>query len=50
MDGIAHPTLFCDDGFHPAPALYARVAERLAEAVETVIGHVHRPQPQLETP
>ncbi|HTN49839.1 MAG TPA: SGNH/GDSL hydrolase family protein [Burkholderiaceae bacterium] len=31
MDGIAHAALFCDDGFHPAPALYARVADRIAE-------------------
>jgi len=30
MEGIARPELFCEDGFHPAPALYARVAERLA--------------------
>ncbi|MCU0950941.1 MAG: SGNH/GDSL hydrolase family protein [Burkholderiaceae bacterium] len=33
MDGIAHPSLFCDDGFHPAPALYARVAQRLADLI-----------------
>jgi lysophospholipase L1-like esterase len=33
MDGLAHPTLFSEDGFHPAPALYARVAERLAEVI-----------------
>lgn len=31
MDGIIAPDDFCEDGFHPAPALYARVAERLAE-------------------
>ena len=38
MDGLARPDLFCKDGFHPAPTLYARVAERLAEviAVETL--------------
>ena len=35
MDGIAHPSLFSEDGIHPAPALYARVAERLAEVVVT---------------
>lgn len=33
MAGITHPSLFCEDGFHPAPALYARVAERLAEVI-----------------
>lgn len=33
MDGVAHRSLFCQDGFHPAPPLYARVAERLAAAV-----------------
>ena len=30
MQGVAHPELFCEDGFHPAAALYARVGERLA--------------------
>jgi lysophospholipase L1-like esterase len=38
MDGIAHPALFCEDGFHPAPALYARVAERLAEVIAADLG------------
>jgi lysophospholipase L1-like esterase len=33
MDGITHPSLFCEDGFHPAPGLYARVADRLAELI-----------------
>ncbi|HQR20510.1 MAG TPA: SGNH/GDSL hydrolase family protein [Burkholderiaceae bacterium] len=33
MDGIARPDLFCEDGFHPAPALYARVADRLADRI-----------------
>jgi lysophospholipase L1-like esterase len=35
MDGLADPALFSEDGFHPAPALYARVAERLAEVIST---------------
>jgi lysophospholipase L1-like esterase len=43
MDGVVDASAFCEDGFHPAPALYARVAERLAghllEAVE-------RPKPE----
>lgn len=33
MDGVAQRSLFCQDGFHPAPPLYARVARRLAEAI-----------------
>jgi lysophospholipase L1-like esterase len=33
MDGLAHPALFSEDGFHPAPVLYARVAERLSEVI-----------------
>lgn len=33
MDGITHRSLFCQDGFHPAPPLYARVAERLADVI-----------------
>ena len=31
MEGVIDPQQFSEDGFHPAPALYARVAERLAE-------------------
>jgi hypothetical protein len=30
MGGIARADLFSADGFHPAPALYARVADQLA--------------------
>jgi lysophospholipase L1-like esterase len=33
MAGLAEATLFCEDGFHPAPALYARVADRLADHI-----------------
>jgi lysophospholipase L1-like esterase len=33
MDGVARADLFCDDGFHPAPALYARVADRIANHI-----------------
>jgi lysophospholipase L1-like esterase len=33
MDGVARSDLFCEDGFHPAPALYARVADRLANYI-----------------
>lgn len=34
MDGVLDSALMADDGFHPAPALYARVARRLAEHIE----------------
>jgi lysophospholipase L1-like esterase len=37
MDGVAESRLFCADGLHPAPALYARVAERLANHVVVVL-------------
>jgi lysophospholipase L1-like esterase len=30
LDGVMDPALMADDGFHPGPALYAKVAERLA--------------------
>lgn len=34
MDGVLDSALMAEDGFHPAPALYARVARRLAEHIE----------------
>jgi lysophospholipase L1-like esterase len=37
MDGIAHASLFCEDGFHPAPALYAKVADRLADHIVALV-------------
>ena len=33
MNGIADSRLFAEDGYHPGPVLYARVAERLAEHI-----------------
>jgi lysophospholipase L1-like esterase len=36
MEGVARAELFSEDGFHPAPALYARVADRLAEHLASV--------------
>ena len=33
MDGVLDPALMADDGFHPAPALYAKVARRLADHI-----------------
>ena len=43
MDGVMDPAFMADDGFHPAPPLYARVARRLAEHIELVV------RPRLET-
>lgn len=37
MDGVTQRSLFAEDGFHPAPALYARVRERLAAHVEVIV-------------
>jgi lysophospholipase L1-like esterase len=34
MDGVLDPALMADDGFHPAPALYAKVAKRLAHHIK----------------
>jgi len=48
MDGVAHPSLFCEDGFHPAPALYARVADRLADHVAALTAAAAVPQPTTE--
>jgi lysophospholipase L1-like esterase len=36
MDGVTQRALFAEDGFHPAPALYARVRERLVAHIEAV--------------
>lgn len=49
MDGVAHPGLFCEDGFHPAPALYARVADRLADHIAALTAAAAAPQPIAET-
>jgi lysophospholipase L1-like esterase len=37
MDGVLDPRLMADDGFHPAPPLYARVAERLAAHIHSEV-------------
>lgn len=53
MDGITERSLFCADGFHPAAALYARVAERLcSELVDTVVPRLaaRRSGPTRENP
>jgi lysophospholipase L1-like esterase len=49
MDGVAHPSLFCEDGFHPAPALYARVAERLADHIAALTAAAAVLQPTAES-
>jgi lysophospholipase L1-like esterase len=49
MDGLAHPSLFCEDGFHPAPALYARVADRLADHIAALTVATAAPQSTAET-
>jgi lysophospholipase L1-like esterase len=49
MEGLAHPSLFCEDGFHPAPALYARVAERLADHIAALTAAAAAPRPTVET-
>lgn len=36
MDGVTQSELFAADGFHPAPALYARVRARLALHIEAI--------------
>jgi lysophospholipase L1-like esterase len=35
MDGLMRPELMADDGFHPGPALYGRVVQRLADVILT---------------
>ena len=43
MDGVTHRSLFCQDGFHPAPPLYARVADRLTEVIiDTALPRIAR--------
>jgi lysophospholipase L1-like esterase len=42
MDGVMDAALMADDGFHPAPALYARVAQRLADhIIDEVLPHLN---------
>jgi hypothetical protein len=50
MDGVARSDLFCEDGFHPAPALYARVADRLTEHIIAVALAAAAPESTTETP
>ncbi len=33
MEGVMHPSIMAEDGFHPAPPLYAKVALHIAEHV-----------------
>jgi lysophospholipase L1-like esterase len=50
MDGVAHRDLFCEDGFHPAPALYARVADRLTDHIVAMAQSAAAPRLTAETP
>ena len=50
MDGVAQSDLFCEDGFHPAPALYARVADRLAQHIVQLARDHARAAVKPETP
>jgi lysophospholipase L1-like esterase len=49
MDGVARRDLFCEDGFHPSSALYARVADRLTEHIIAVALAAARPEFTSET-
>jgi lysophospholipase L1-like esterase len=49
MDGVARADLFCEDGFHPAPALYARVADRLIDHIVEVVLAPSRTESKRET-
>jgi lysophospholipase L1-like esterase len=45
LDGVLEPALMADDGFHPGPGLYAKVAERLAQYIEQeVLPRLHDPR------
>jgi lysophospholipase L1-like esterase len=33
MDGVMHPSIMAEDGFHPGPSLYAKVAWHIAEHI-----------------
>jgi lysophospholipase L1-like esterase len=52
MDGVMDPALMAEDGFHPAPPLYARVARRLAERISYHDNHHdnHKQQLNGDTP
>jgi lysophospholipase L1-like esterase len=50
MDGVTDARLFSEDGFHPAPALYARVVNRLAEHIGAHMGESVRKPPAALAP
>ena len=50
MDGVARADLFCEDGFHPAPALYARVAQHLTDHIVEVAPATEAPKLTTEKP
>jgi lysophospholipase L1-like esterase len=47
MDGVMDASLMAEDGFHPAPPLYARVAKRLAERISYHCNHYDNHQQHL---
>lgn len=48
MDGVLDPALMADDGFHPGPRLYAKVARRLAAHIKNEV--LPRLDNEQETP
>jgi lysophospholipase L1-like esterase len=44
LDGVMHPSLMAADGFHPAPALYEKVARHLSDFAATrMLSHMSYP-------
>jgi lysophospholipase L1-like esterase len=44
LDGVMHPSLMAADGFHPAPALYEKVARHLSDFAATrFLSHLSYP-------
>ncbi len=37
MDGIMHPSLMAEDGFHPSPSLYEKTAQRIVAHVVSLL-------------
>jgi lysophospholipase L1-like esterase len=51
MDGVMRPELMAEDGFHPGPALYARVIERLsAHFARDVLPRIRSEENPIPTP
>jgi lysophospholipase L1-like esterase len=37
MDGLMHPSLMAEDGFHPSPPLYEKTAQRIADHIVSLL-------------